>query len=62
MKAEAPATVSLGASVATPMDFGFGVMPTRADFAAVSGIDRIESRTVPRPLTTLLRQHCALTI
>ena len=62
MKAETPATVTLGAPVATSMDFGFGFMPTRADFAAISGIGRIESRTILRPVTTLLRQHCALII
>lgn len=62
MKVETPTTVPLAAPVAIPMDFGFGFLPTCADFAAVGGIGRIESRTVPRPLTTLLRQHCALTI
>lgn len=62
MMAEPPATVSLGSPVASPTDFHSGFMPTRINFVAVSGIGLIESRTIPRPLDTLLRQHCALTI
>lgn len=60
MKAEAPPTVALATLVAVPMEFGF--QPPWDGVVARSVVGRIESRAVPRPETTLLRQHCALTI
>lgn len=60
MKAEAPTTAHVAAPIALPMVFG--VVPPMADFATLIRVVRIESKTVPRPVTTLLRQHCALTI
>lgn len=60
MKAEAPPTVALATLVAVPMEFGF--LPRWNDVVACNAIGWIESRAVPRPETTLLRQHCALTI
>lgn len=60
MKAETPTTAHLAAAVATPMVFGFEL--PHADFATLIRVARIESKAVPRPAATLLRQHCALTI
>ena len=60
MRAEAPTTAHVAAPVAAAMVFG--IEPPAADFATRIRVVRIESRAVPRPVTTLLRQHCALTI
>ncbi len=60
MKAETPTTAHVAAPVAVPMVFG--IEPPRADVATLVRIVRIESRAVYRPATSLLRQHCALTI
>lgn len=59
-KAEAPTTPNFTALVALPVvDIGFAPYP---DFRAAFVVSRVESRAVPKPPTTLLRQHCALTI
>lgn len=60
MKAEARASVDLAPSAAAPMVFGLPspVVEVSIRVRAV----RIEARAVHRPVTSLLRQHCALTI
>ena len=58
MKAQEASTVPL--TVAAPMQFAF--LPPWGDAVTRRVIGRIESRAVPRPETTLLRQHCALII
>lgn len=60
LKAESPAKVNASLPVALPMAVGFA--PPTADLSQVVRVVRKESRAVPRPETTLLRQHCALTI
>lgn len=60
MKAEMPPTVALATLVAVPMEFG--VLSPLRDSVARNLTGWIELRGVPRSETTLLRQHCALTI
>lgn len=60
MKAETPTTAHMAAPAALPMVFGFE--PPRADLATLIRVARIESKALPRPVATLLSQHCALTI
>lgn len=60
MKAEAPTTAHVAAPVVSAMVFGFE--PPVADLATLIRIVRIESKAVARPMMTLLRLHCALTV
>jgi hypothetical protein len=60
MKGDAPTTAHTAMPVSVAMIFG--IEPPHADLATLIRVVRIESKAVPRPETTLLRLHCALTI
>lgn len=60
MKAESQTTAHITVPVSVAMVFGFE--PPQADRAILIRVVRIASKAVSRPLMTLLRQHCALTI
>lgn len=68
MTAQSPSTMHLaslwgvGERIGVEVGAAFGIQPLPPDFAFRIYALRFESRAVPKPATTLLRQHCALTI